>query len=351
MRRTFASSLLAMLFASPSAAPAQVDSDAPAVLFRFEPAYQSVLDTETGDAVDDARWAERRAEPLTDLFASDGTRLLDALADYAGVPWPYEEIPVYGVRRLSTLSIQYPLTLAVGEIRQGESRQEIPEGDFLVLTLVHQLTHYLLDPPPPALGAERPDALEHPLMEEGNYRREAVVNVVAYRALEDLWGRERLRRATADPLWASYNPSAALVDTLRARWAVSRSRPLVTWLLQESPTGELVQRAERLEEARGEVRTDDVAVGDEPSGTASGSDVGLDLGQTAQGLLFIAFLDPRSPAEAAGLRPGDIVVTVEGRRMTEPREAMVVVRDAWERNREVNLSVERQGKEIFFQIH
>ena len=70
-------------------------------------------------------------------------------------------------------------------------------------------------------------------MEEGNYRREAVVNVVAYRALEDLWGRERLRRATADPLWASYNPSAALVDTLRARWAVSRSRPLVTWLLQE----------------------------------------------------------------------------------------------------------------------
>ena len=337
----------------PAALGAQSDVDAPAVLFRFEPAYQAIVSGDRGgDAGDDARWAAERAEDLTEFHAAQGERLLRLLADYAGLRWPYREISVYLVRTFPTLSIQYPLTIAVGEIRQGQGRQEVPGGDFLVLTYAHQITHYLLDPPPEALPASRPAALSHPLMQEGSYRREALVNLVTYRALRDVWGPERLRRATAEPLWSSYNPAAAFVDSLEAAWPLSVTRPLASWLAEEPPQGRLVRLAESFESR------DAPAAGAAPPpppagapGTIAGNDVGLDLGQTSDGRLVIAFLDPRSPADDAGLRRGDVVLTVEGREFTTVSAAMGAVREAWRLNREVNLSVERQGREVFFQIH
>lgn len=326
----------------------------PAVVFRFDPEYQAVVagsPEQARDPGEDIRWAERRAADLTDFYAESGTRLLRLLSDYAGVSWPYEEIEVYVVRTFPTLSIEYPLTLAVGAIEQGRDRQEIPAGDFMVLTFAHQITHYLLDPAPEALAADRPEALDHPLMDDGNYRRESLVNLVTYRALEDLWGRDRLRRALDEPLWVSYNPESAFIDSLQRSWRLSGSRPLVTWLREEGEEGEMIRLAERLESVGGGERGEERAADRAAPVTMSGNEVGLDLGQTAEGRLFIAFLDPRSPAEGAGLRAGDIVLTVEGRRFDSATEAMRVVRDAWKANREVNLSVERQGKEVFFQIH
>ncbi|MFN2432683.1 MAG: hypothetical protein ABR599_07695 [Gemmatimonadota bacterium] len=338
----------------PLAASAQSSSAVPAVLFRFEPAYQSVLAASTAerrDPAEDARWAEEHARDLTEFYASDGGRLLRSLSDYAGLAWPYRDIPVYLVRTLPTLSIQYPLTLAVGEIDQGQSRQDVPAGDFLVLTFAHQIAHYLLDPPPRGLSAARPRALEHPLMEEGNYRREALVNLVTYRALTDLWGSERLERAIDEPLWASYNPEAAFVDTLQSRWSLSRSRPLLDWLAQQADDGPLVRLAERFESSGTAGGVADRGGAPRGATTMAGTEVGLDLGQTAGNRIFIAFLDPGSPAEAAGLLPADVVLTVEGRRPAGAAEALRMVREAWETNREVNLSVEREGKEVFFQIH
>ena len=328
----------------------------PAVIFRSEPTYQAMVAADgtdapqRGDPAEDARWAERRAESLTDFYESDGARLLRLLSDYAGVEWPYAEISVYLVRRFPTLSIQYPFTIAVGEIRQGSARQEVPGSDFLTLVFAHQIAHYLLDPPPEALAAERPDALDHPLMEEGNYRREALVNLVTYRALEDLWGRQRLGEAVEEPLWASYNPEAAFVDSLQTAWDVSLSRPLVSWLREEGRDGRLVRLAEH-RESRGRADTGDRTPAPPAGGGLAGTELGFDLGQTSEGRLVIAFLDRGSPADAAGLHSGDVVLTIEGRRFQSSSEAMAVARDAWEDNGEVNLSVERQGKEVFFQVH
>jgi hypothetical protein len=326
----------------------------PKVVFRFDPTYQAVVMRGSGgNAEDDIRWAERRAEDLTDFYASHGPELLGLLAKYAGLRWPYREIEVYVVRNFPTLSIQYPLTLTVGSIRQDESKQDVPSGDFLLLTFAHQITHYLLDPPPEELATSRPVVVDrHPLMQESNYGREALVNLVTYRALRDFWGAERLRKVVQHPLWASYNPESAFVDSLQAGWELSESRPLVSWLQSESTDGRLVRLAERLERGerssggRGEKAEAPVV-----PGTLSGNEFGFDLGQSAEGRLFISFLDPRSPAENAGLHSGDVVATIEGRRFSSASEAIRAARDAWETNQEVNLSVEREGREIFFQVH
>jgi hypothetical protein len=344
---------VATLAGAPAAARAQGDAGVPVVLFRFESEYAAVTGAgaEQGrDPRDDVRWAQDRARPLTEFHDDQGTGLLRRMSDYAGVAWPYAEIPVYLLRRFPTLSIQYPFTVAVGEIQRGQGRQELPdEGDFLILVWAHQIAHYLLDPPPPELGASRPRELDHPLVEEGNWRREALVNLVTYRALEDLWGEERLRRARSEPVWISYNPEEAFVDTLRTRWSLSRTTPLKTWLAREGTSGPVLELAEKLERQGGAAPP--AAAGAPGRVTPSGTDVGLDLGVTADGRLVIAFLDRGSPAEAAGLRGGDVVLTIEGRRFTSAAQAMAEVERAWEGDREVNVSVERQGREVFFQIH
>jgi hypothetical protein len=353
--RLYAGPILILLGSAlhPSPIPAQESGPhVPNIIFRFDPAYQAVV-AHDGDAEDDARWAERRARDLTDFYKSEGARLLRLISDYAGLSWPYGEIDVYVVRDFPTLSIQYPFTLAVGSIRQEGSHQDVPSGDFLILTFAHQVTHYLLDPPPEALEADRPASLDHPLMEDGNYRREALVNLLASRALRDLWGEPRLRKVLDEPLWASYNPEEAFVDSLQNVWPLSASRPLLSWLESEPKDGRLVELARRLESSRGgreDGTPSDQATPAAP-GRLSGSEFGFDLGQTSEGRLFIAFLDHGSPADRAGLRSGDLVQTVEGRPFDSPADAMRAVRSAWDSNREINLSVDRQGREVFFQVH
>ncbi len=341
------------LLAPSSATPQSSAGEAPRVIFRFDPEYQAAVSIGGGDPSDEVRWAERRAEDLTDFYASSGDELLRLLSGYAGLRWPYAEIDAYVLRYFPTLSIQYPLTVAVGAIRQGGSNQEVPSGDFLILTFAHQISHYLLDPPPAELGAARPVFLDrHPLMQEGNYRREALVNLVAYRALRDLWGGERLQKVVQQPLWESYNPEAAFIDSLQTHWELSRERPLASRLQSEGEEGEMLALAERFEstERRPAEVTPEPAAPAAP-GTLSGNDFGFDLGQTAEGRLFVSYLDPSSPAENAGLHSGDAVLTVEGRRFTSVADAMRAARDAWEASREVNLSVDRGGREVFFQIH
>jgi hypothetical protein len=326
----------------------------PIVTFRFDPTYQGAAMEGAGekDPEGDIEWARKRARKLTEFYSASGPDLLRRLADYAGLRWPYEDIDVYVVRDFPTLSIQYPLTIAVGSIREGSSKQDVPADDFLILTFAHQITHYLIDPPPAELGGARPLFLEdHPLMEESNYRREALVNLVAYRALEDLWGADRLRKAAANPLWESYNPETAFLDSLRSAWPLTPERPLVSFLQSEPADGSIVQLAERMERGTpsGESQTSETAP--VTPGTLSGNEFGFDLGQNANGRLFVSFLDPRSPAETAGLHVGDPVLTIEGRRFDSVAEAMRAASEAWTANREVNLSVEREGKEVFLQVH
>ena len=329
-------------------------SGIPIVTFRFDPTYQGAAMADPGenDPEGDVEWARKRAEKLTEFYAERGPDLLRRLADYAGLRWPYDDIDVYVVRDFPTLSIQYPLTIAVGSIRRGPSKQDVPSDDFLILTFAHQITHYLLDPPPPELGAARPLFLEdHPLMEESNYRREALVNLVAYRALTDLWGADRLRKAATNPLWESYNPETAFVDSLRNTWNLSAEHPLVSFLQSEAADGSIVQLAERMERGTSSGESQPSETAPVTPGTLSGNEFGFDLGQNADGRLFVSFLDPRSPAENAGLHVGDPVLTIEGRRFDSVAEAMRAASEAWTANREVNLSVEREGQEVFLQVH
>lgn len=345
-----------------AAAPAVAQEDAlwsesptpPAV--RFHPGAEELAALVLADRyafeperlVADREWVEDRTEDLLERWEEEGPLLLRRITDYAGFEWPYRDIEVHLVRYWPVISIEYPLVLAVGAIRAGGRDVEIPDDeDFLTLVLAHQLTHYLLDPP--RFLSDRPHlaARDHPFLSPGAFDAEAMVNWVVYRALEDLWGRERLEEATGRDLWRSYNPSQGYVEDLLGRWSLSRTRPLRTWLDEHARGSEPFDLRDRYLR---ETETRVPSPGAVPRERRTGTDYGIDLGQTYGGDVFVAFVDEGSPAHRAGALQGDVLLTIDGRPAGRVDEAQARMTDAWKDRGEVHVSVRRGGQEVFLTI-
>lgn len=298
---------------------------------------------------EDVEWTRESAEPLAEWWRDEGTLFLQRVADYADLDWPYRDIEVYLVRHWPTISIEYPLVLALGSVR-GAGELPVPEDeDARVLLLAHQLTHYLLDDPEFVPAGQRDPAYGHPFMAPGNFDVEAMVNWLTYAALEDLWGRERLEEATEDELWRSYNPNHGyVVDELIERQRLSRLDTLADWL-DENPAGSEIFRVRDSYAARTQGDADATAPVERER--ATGTEYGLDLGATYDGSIFVAYVDEGSPAHRTGVLQGDVVRTIEGRSVGgDVAQAQERMTESWERRREINLSVERSGEEVYLTI-
>jgi hypothetical protein len=217
-----------------------------------------------------------------------------------------------------------------------------------VLLLAHQLVHYLLDDPPETPTGTAAAAYAHPFMTPGSFEGEALVNWVTYSALEDLWGRDRLERATGRDLWRVYNPNHVfVVEELMRDRRLARTAPLTRWLA-DHPRGSAVFRA--ADDYRRRAGVDQGPAGPTGSGL-SGTDFGIDLGASYDGRIFVAYVDEGSAADRAGVAQGDVLRTIEGRSVgTDVVEAQRRLRESWEENREINLSVEREGREIYLTV-
>ena len=335
--------------------PAIARGQSPAVpIVHFRPGSPELLEIaypaeSPGEPEEDERdWIREEAETLTEAWERQGFLYLQRLADFTGLDWPYRDIEVYLVRTWPTVSIEYPLVLALESVRGAGGEASLPEGeDIRFLLLAHQIAHYLLDDPVFVPADRREAAYDHPFMAPGNFDVEALVNWVTYRALEDLWGEERLERAIQDPFWQSLNPNHAyVVEALMERHRLSRTATLTDWLNDNSPGSEVF---EIREEYAGRIAGDPTT----PAGRerVTGSEYGLDLGATFDGRIFFAYVDEASPAARAGALQGDLLKTIEGRPVSgDVVEAQRQIDDAWGQGREVDLSVERSGEEIFLTI-
>lgn len=298
---------------------------------------------------DDVEWVREHDDELREWWERQGPLFLLRASDFAGLPWPYRDIEVYLVRTWPVVSIEYPLVLALDAVQGPGGSAEVPrDDDVRVLLLAHQLVHYLLDDPPAGAAGADGGAYDHPFMTPGSFEGEALVNWVTYAALEDLWGRARLDRATSGELWRAYNPNHEFVvqELMRDR-RLSRTAPLTRWLA-DHPRGSAVFRA--ADDYRRRAGVDDRPAGQAGPGL-SGTTFGIDLGASYGGRIFVAYVDAGSPADRAGLVQGDVLRTIEGRAVgTDVVEAQRRLRESWDENREINLSVEREGREVYLTV-
>ena len=298
---------------------------------------------------EDLAWAREHAGTITDRWSGWGSLYLQRLEDLAGLAWPARQIDVYLVRAWPVVSIEHPLVLALDAIRApGGGEVPVPQDeDVRSLLLAHQLAHHLLDDPDFLPEDERAPAYDHPLMSNGDFAVEALVNWLVYRTLDDMWGEERLERAVSNEIWRAYNPSHDLVvDELEPRHRLSRTATLADWLAANPEGSEIFRvREAYLRQANLPV---DMA---EESERTTGSDAGIDLGATYEGRVFVAYVDEGSPAAMVGVLEGDVLRTIEGRPVGSDVSAAQAALDAsWRENGELNLSVEREGEEIFFTL-
>jgi hypothetical protein len=303
-----------------------------------------------GDALEeDIEWAREHAGAITDRWSGWGSLYLQRLEDLAGIAWPARQIDVYLVRVWPVVSIEHPLVLALDAIRAPGGRDVPVPGDDDVrsLILAHQLAHHLLDDPDFLPEDGRAPAYDHPLMSEGDFAVEALVNWLVYRTLDDMWGEKRLERAASDEVWRAYNPSHAfVVDELEPRHRLSRTATLADWLAANPEGSEIF----RVREAY--LRQANLPIEALPERErTTGSEPGIDLGATFEGQIFVAYVDEGSPAARVGVLEGDVVRTVEGRPVGSDIAATQAALEAsWRENGELNLSVEREGEEIFFTL-
>ena len=345
--------LVAHLLAAPLAAQ---EAAIPVVRFHVEAAaellqtaYPDRYGLGGGGLEEDLEWAREHAGTITDRWSEWGPLYLQRLEDLAGLGWPSRQIDVYLVRTWPVISIEHPLVLALDAIRAPGGREvPVPEDeDVRALILAHQLAHHMLDDPDFLPEAGRDPVYDHPLMSEGDFAVEALVNWLVYRTLEDMWGEERLERAAADEMWRAYNPSHGfVVEELAPRHRLSRTATLADWLAANPEGSEIF----RVREAY--LRQADLPVQASPERErTTGSEAGIDLGATFEGRIFVAYVDEGSPAARAGVLEGDVVRTIEGRQVGSDVGAAQAALDAsWRENGELNLSVEREGEEIFFTL-
>ncbi|MGH7571013.1 MAG: PDZ domain-containing protein [Gemmatimonadota bacterium] len=360
MRSTVVLPSLAIILATLTAAGAlraqPEDSAVPIVRFHFgdagellQTAYPERYGIDARRLADDVEWVREHSEEVTGWWESQGRLFLQRLQDLTGLPWPYRQIDVYLVRYWPVVSIEHPLVLALDAIRlPGGGETPVPEEeDVRTLLLAHQLAHYLLDDPEFVPDDARPEAYDHPLMAPGNYAVEALVNWIVYRALGELWGESRLRAAATNELWRAYNPNHGfVVDELEPRHRLSRLATLADWLEANSEGSEIF----RVREAYLEQSATPVAAIPERE-RATGTDYGMDLAATYEGRILVAYVDEGSPAARAGLAEGDVLLTIEGRPVGEDVTAAQAALDgSWETNREINVSVERGGEELYFTL-
>lgn len=297
-------------------------------------------------AAEDMAWVTNNERELATFWGLNGDSVLTHLARLSGLEWRETGFDLYLLRYFPTTGAPEPLLLPLGGVRQGALIEAVPSGTVTTFTLIYHLAERML------LQALRPDATgyfyvaNHPLMEPTPYRRDQLTMLLTLATSTALLGADSTEVAYRSAFWRRHFVGRPIFEQwFQSAWALTPENPL-TRRLSNEPAGSDLVAATALPE-------NPVAADKKPrrqfiEGLPVKGEFGFATRLNNANRLVVDKIDDGRLAYACGLRPGDVINSVDGERVTTQRELIEAILKKFETMGAVLQVTRGSGKETLF---
>lgn len=268
------------------------------------------------NARSDLRWAAQSDDSLESFWLTQGDTVLHILTELSGIAWTESAFDMYILRYFPSIGSPEPLVIPVGGMRRGEVIEAAPVGKVMKLNVIYQLARRMLDQANESTN--QPGLVYHPLMRPGAYRRDNLALVLAAATAAYVLGPDSAHDAVNSAFWRQHFPGIRIYESHFSGndWTLSPERTLASRVLAESPTSALVAATRPPRRPDPSMQRAQTFV----EGLPLKGDLGMAISIADNGLLRVDALDPMRAAFAAGLQEGDLIRTVDNRRVQTHRE-------------------------------
>lgn len=293
-------------------------------------------------AIDDMRWVSVNSTELIGFWQLHGDSILLRLSDLSGLPWFDNTIDVILLRYYPTTGSPDPFIFPIGGVRVGALTEAMPRGPELYLAFIYQLAHRMLWQGEHSRSQAAVALTNHPLAQPGPYYRDLLAMHLTLSAASQIPGGDTIVAAFESGFWRRHFPARELYEQyMRNRWRLSPDKPLMEWLSLEAHDSKLLQAASpmMLDEGVDVNPRQGTIEGVPPSGR-----LGFSVRFTSDGQLAVDRIDESRSAYLSGLRQGDIITRVAGRRVQSHRDLMEELMAGLERGATA-VQVSRDGRQ------
>jgi hypothetical protein len=292
-------------------------------------------------AAADMRWVARNDSLIQIVWQTQGDSILARLSLLAGINWVEKGFPIYLVRYFPSVGESDPMIIPLGGELNGLAIEAPPSGPSMVFNLIYQLSLRLLGQTQLSTTDAPSQVVNHPLLQPGPYRRENLAMLLSLAVATTSIGTELTLEVYNSPFWRSQAVGRQIFEEqFQKKWVITPQKPLAQWLKEEPYDSPLVEmtRPPQLTADDGTDTQVTAMAGLPPKGT-----LGFTVKSGTSGRFEIDKVDPGRLGGICGLRAGDAISQVDGRRPANIRELFERILAGLERGGST-LSVFRGGK-------
>ncbi len=277
----------------------------------------------------DMRWVRQHDSTLVEFWHTRGDSTLWLLSQLSGLDWVEDRFDIYAVRYYPSFGSPDPLAIPVGGTRQGILAVAAPEGSVQQLNLIYQLAHRMLAQAEKSDDAFYRAMASHPLMQPTPYRRDNMALLLALVAAQQVIGLDSTFDAYQSAFWKEHTPGRTIFEQyLLSDWILTAKRPLAQWVIDEPHTSRLVAVTRPPRRTRTAATT-------RPRTYIEGLPLKGELGFSVRlgdnNRLTVDKIDPVRLAYACGLREGDVVRSVDNRRLRTHKQLIEYILEGLEK--------------------
>lgn len=295
----------------------------------------------------DMNWVQKNDSALVAFWSTQGDTILHILRELSGIEWQEESFPLYVVRFYRSLGSADPLVLPIGSFGDGSVLEAAPEGSRLQLNLIYLLAQRMLNQASYPPSGTQLGISYHPLMRPGPYRRDCLAMQLALATAENIIGIDSTYDAYNSAFWKNHQPGRMIFEEyFKNQWILTPERSLADWIAAEPYGSPLVSatRPPRRQQRGTESGPDEFVEGLPLKG-----ELGFSVKPDESNRLMIDHIDTYRLAYANGLREGDRIYRVDGRRPRNQLDMVTRILEGLD-NGGATLDVIRDGQSLMMTL-